>query len=64
MKKILFLAVSAAFVLSSCSNNDDDDNSINIVGVWKPSKTLKISGSNGNTISTENASACNQKKHL
>ena len=61
MKKILFLAVSAAFVFSSCSNNDDDDNSVNIVGVWRPSKTLKISGSNGSIISTENSSTCNKK---
>ncbi|MEI7488237.1 MAG: lipocalin family protein [Chryseobacterium sp.] len=61
MKKILFLAVSAAFVFSSCSNDDDDNNSINIVGVWRPSKTLKISGSNGNLISIETASTCNQK---
>lgn len=60
MKKFLLLAISTVFVLSSCSS-DDESNEINLVGVWKPSKTLKISGSNGNIISTESSSTCNRK---
>lgn len=60
MKKFLVLAVSATFVLSSCSSDNDEDNSVNLVGVWRPTKTFKISGSNGNMLSSENSSACNK----
>ncbi|WP_267405394.1 MULTISPECIES: lipocalin family protein [unclassified Chryseobacterium] len=59
MKKLLFLALSAGFVFSSCSNDNDDNPSI--IGTWRPSQTITVSGKTGNVIDTENASTCYKK---
>ena len=59
MKKLLFLALSAGFVFSSCSNDDDDTPSI--IGTWRPSQTITVSGKTGNVIDTEDASTCYKK---
>lgn len=63
MKKEFFLAILAiGFVFNSCKNDDsEEDNTETIVGIWKPIKEIAISGSNGNTISTQNASTCYKK---
>lgn len=60
MKKTLFLAICAGFISTSCSRDNEDD-TISIIGSWKPSATMKISGTNGKIISTQTPSDCNKK---
>lgn len=43
MKKILFLAISAGFLFTACKS-DDDDVYASVVGVWKPSREMAVSG--------------------
>lgn len=63
MKKKIFLALLATgFIFSSCKNdNSEEDNTETIAGVWRPAKEIAISGSNGTTISNQNASTCYKK---
>lgn len=60
MKKLLFFAVSAGFIFTSC-NNDDEGNSNSIVGTWRPVSEKAISGKNGNTLYNDPHSSCYKK---
>ncbi|MDQ1162651.1 hypothetical protein QE422_003019 [Chryseobacterium sp. SORGH_AS 447] len=60
MKKLLFLAVSAGFIFTSCNNNDDEDPN-SIVGTWRPVSEKAISGKNGNTLYNDPHSTCYKK---
>lgn len=65
MKKILLLAVATGFIFSSCSSNDDAENEQNlhpIVGTWKMTKTMVISGSNNATLLSDPVSVCEGKE--
>ena len=62
MKKEFLAILAIGFVFNSCKNDDsEEDNTETIVGIWKPIKEIAISGSNGNTISTQNSSTCYKK---
>jgi hypothetical protein len=60
MKKILFLAISAGFLFTACKS-DDDDVYASVVGVWKPSREMAVSGKNGSTIYNDPSSSCYKK---
>ena len=60
MKKILFASLACAFLLS-CNRDNDDDNSSSssVVGKWKITKYLTISGKDKTTIlDSETNSGC------
>ncbi len=62
MKKILFFGALSVLALSSCRKDDDDEqNTPTVVGIWKPSKEIVISGKNGAIISSEVSTTCYKK---
>jgi len=63
MKKLLFLAVSAGFIFTSCSNDDDTDSN-SIVGTWRPVSEKAISGKNGSTLYNDAHSSCYKKSTI
>ncbi len=60
MKKLLFLAISAGFVFTSCSSDDEEDVN-SIVGTWRPISEKAISGKNGSTLYNDPHSTCYKK---
>lgn len=63
MKKILFSAVSAIVILSSCSN-DDKEIPPTVIGTWKQTKTMYISGKDNSVLSSEPFDACESKSNF
>lgn len=63
MKKLLFLAVSAGFIFTSCSSDDDTDSN-SIVGTWRPVSEKAISGKNGSTLYNDPHSSCYKKSTI
>lgn len=61
MKKISLLAFATLLLLTSCGNDDNENsqNEINpIVGNWKMSKTMIISGSNNAILQSSPVTGC------
>ena len=59
MKKLLLCSIVGIFALTSCRK--DDDATPSIVGVWKESKTLILSATDGKVIIEETPDACAEK---
>jgi len=61
MKNNILLAFATLFLFSSCGN-DDNENNQNIikpiVGTWKMSKTMMISGSNNTILQSSPVTGC------
>ncbi|UHO36805.1 lipocalin family protein [Chryseobacterium capnotolerans] len=62
MKKLLFWAISALLILYSCSK--DDDQQPTIIGTWKTTKKIIISGKDGSIILSELYDACEGQSNL
>ncbi|WP_265429687.1 lipocalin family protein [Chryseobacterium sp. YIM B08800] len=61
MKKSFLLAFVTIFLFSSCSNDDNENNQTAIkpiVGTWKMSKTMMISGSNNAILQSSSVTGC------
>jgi hypothetical protein len=61
MKKLI-CTLATISIFNSCSNDDDDNQpeEFSIVGVWKPSREIVISGKNGTTLPSTAFSPCYQ----
>ena len=61
MKKNFLLAFATIFLLTSCGNDDNENNQNGIkpiVGTWKMSKTMIISGSNNTILRSTHITGC------
>lgn len=58
MTKKLLLGALSVLALSSCRKDDEKENTPMVVGVWKPSKEIVISGKNGAVLSSTVSSNC------
>ncbi|CAH0164735.1 lipocalin family protein [Chryseobacterium sp. Bi04] len=62
MRKLLFLAVSAFLLLSSCDN--DDNSEPTVLGTWKMTKEMYISGKDNSIFDSTPYSACKSQSNF